>query len=154
MLELSKNLKKIRNPVRLDSLTVISYDCFKNHVVWLVVIKVFKFSGDTDSSFFLVVFDCVLDDVEDDKLVQPPVRLHRWSALVSCHNFDIHLFFLYLVLKWLQYLLNEFLWFERAHFFHNKLSFFYFHFFKLICVIELKDLGGIHDLLIHVKYFF
>jgi hypothetical protein len=80
-----------------------------------VLVWVLKLSRDGDCSLCLIVFDCVLDNVEDYQLVKPPISLHGGPVLVFLSDFYSHLFIGYLIFEWLQHLLNEFFWLKGAH---------------------------------------
>ena len=120
-------------------------------MVGQVLVRVLKLSRDGDRSLCLIVFDCVLDNVEDDQLVQPPICLHGRPILVSLSDTYRHLFFGYLIFEWLEHLLNEFLWLKGAHLSNYQLSLVDLHFFNLIGVIEMKDLSGVQDLFVHIE---
>lgn len=115
VLELSENLEEFRHSTFFNALPIISNYRLKNHVVWKILYRVLKLGRDGNGPLSLIIFDCVLDNIEDDQLVEPPISLHGGTIEVFLFDSNRHLFLLYLVLEWLEYLLNEFLGLDGAH---------------------------------------
>ena len=82
-----------------------------------------------------------MDNVENDKLVKSPVSFDGYLFSILASNNDLHFLTPYLILEWLEDLLNEFFRVIGAHFLDDELAPPDLHFLNLIRVVEMKNLG-------------
>jgi hypothetical protein len=151
--QLSKHSEKMGESILFNTLAIIGNDGFEDHLVGHALPGFLDLCPHVDDSFLLVVLDRILNDIEDNELVQPPICLdgHTQVLIIFSCYYDLHLSFLNLVLEWLEHLLDELLGLIRANFLDLELTLTDLHLLNLVRVVELQDLCRVHDLLVHIQ---
>ena len=79
-MKLSEDIKHIFKPTLSDSRPLVGDDCFKdisaNDCVWRFMFLI-QINPYRQMTSLLVVFDSVLNQIEDDELIEPPVSANR-----------------------------------------------------------------------------
>lgn len=148
-IEFPEDVEHGLRPLLFDARPLILDKRVEPHVVILRILAGYLAQGDFDGnkSTLLVVFDCVLDKVKDDELINPPVRANGFALSVLASELHVlgpgddlgleglqNFFYLYLgrVFKLLQ---------------DAVLFLLYFHFLDLVRVVEVEQFCRVKDLL-------